>query len=241
MGTGSARLRKAVILAGGLGTRLRPLTNIIPKALLPIGESTVMEIQILTLKRFGVEEVFVATNHMSDHIAAAVGNGERYGLKVTTSREQHPLGTCGPVSLLRDRLTEPFVMMNGDILTDLDFGTLFAFATQVRADLTVVTKEINIPFRFGKVVSDGDFITEVQEKPSYKQEILAGIYVLKPPLFDLIPHNVYYGVDTLIKDMMAKQTPIAKYSMKEYWIDIGQLDDYEMAREMRRIQDPGGH
>jgi NDP-sugar pyrophosphorylase family protein len=227
-------IRKAVILAGGLGARLRPLTNVIPKPLLPIGESTVLEVQILGLKKFGVEEVFIATNYMSEYIAGVLGTGERYGIRVSVSREDQPLGTCGPVLLLRDHLTEPFYLMNGDIITSIDFAALSRFALGIAADLVVVTKDINIPFRFGKVEAVDGFITAIEEKPTYKQEILAGIYVLKPPVFDLVPEKTYYGIDQLIKDMLRRRRPVAKYLMQEYWIDIGQLDDYEMAKATYR-------
>jgi len=224
-------IRKAVILAGGLGMRLRPLTNIIPKPLLPIGESTILEIQILSLKKHGVEEVFIAANYMSDYLTSVVGDGARYGVKITVSEEKEPLGTCGPLMLIREGLDEPFFMMNGDILTNLNFGALGAFALSSGAALTVVTKEITIPFRFGRVITNGDYITDVEEKPNFLQEILAGIYSLTPDIFRFIPERKYYGVDSLIKDMLSLNAPVCKYLTKDYWIDIGQLEDYETAKQ----------
>jgi NDP-mannose synthase len=222
---------KAVILAGGLGLRLRPLTNLIPKPLLPIGESTILEVQLLCLKKFGVSEVYIAANYMADYLEAIIQDGGKYGLKIHVSREEQPLGTCGPLSLLRDELSAPFFMMNGDILTNIDFGKLGAFSHRTKADLTVVTKEINIPFRFGRVLSKGDYISEIEEKPTYKQEVLAGIYALTPGVFDFIPEATAYGVDELIKDMMTRNRPVAKYLTHDYWIDVGQLDDYEIAKQ----------
>lgn len=224
-------IKLAVILAGGLGMRLRPLTNIIPKPLLPIGESTLLEIQILSLRKFGVEKVVVAANYMSDYLASVVGCGEKYGVRVVVSQEDEPLGTCGPLTLIREHLHEPFFMMNGDILTDINFSQLGDFALARAALLTVVTKEIAIPFRFGRVIAEGDFITEIEEKPNYMQEILAGIYVMRPEILSLIPDSTYFGVDSLIKDMLAKQQPVCKYKMHDYWIDVGQLDDYELAKQ----------
>lgn len=229
---GTDSFRQAVILAGGLGTRLRPLTNLTPKPLLPIGESTVLEIQLHNLREHGVSEVFIATNYMHEYVVDRIGNGERYGLRVEFSREEKRLGTCGPLTLLRDRLTSPFVVMNGDILTSINLASLKRFADSRRADLTVVTKEINIPFRFGKVVAEGDYIVDIEEKPDYKQEILAGIYAFRPSVFPIIPYNEYFGMDELIKLMMSRHQPIAKYMMSDYWIDIGQLDDYELAKEI---------
>lgn len=222
---------QAVILAGGLGTRLKPFTEVIPKPLLPIGESSVLELQILSLKKHGITEIFVATNYMSQYVEAFLGDGSKYGISIQFSKENMPLGTCGPVTLLKDRIKEPFLLMNGDILTMLDFGRVFDFALGVDADLTVITKEIVTPFNFGKVLSEGDFIVDVEEKPDFKLEILAGIYVLKPAIFDLIPENTYYGIDILIKDMLSKNMHVAKYLMKEYWLDIGRIDDYQVAQD----------
>ena len=222
---------KAVILAGGLGTRLKPFTEVIPKSLLPIGESTVLEIQITSLVRHGVDHVFLATNYRSEYVQAFLGDGSKYGISVDFSREEKPLGTCGPVSLLRDRLTEPFLLMNGDILTTLDFTRAYQFAMDLDAELVVVTTELVTPFHFGKVVSDGTYITEVQEKPDITLEILSGIYILKPAVFDIIPHDTYYGIDHLIRDMLARKMKVGKYLMKEYWLDIGRIADYQVAQE----------
>jgi NDP-sugar pyrophosphorylase family protein len=221
---------KAVILAGGLGMRLRPLTNILPKPLLPIGESTILEIQILALKKHGIKEVYIACNYMADYLNSIVGNGEKYGVKVVVSAESKPLGTCGPLSLIREHLNKPFFMMNGDILTDLNFSSLADFSFNNGAALTVVTKEIEVPFHFGRVIADGDLILEVEEKPNFRHEILAGIYCLTPGALELVPDDTYYGVDTLIKDFLAQGRPVAKYTTKDYWIDVGQMQDYETAK-----------
>lgn len=225
---------KAVILAGGLGTRLLPFTQVIPKPLLPVGESSVLEIQLLSLKKHGCTHVYIATNHLSDLVAAYIGDGSKYGIAVEFSKEEKPLGTCGPVSLLRDKLTEPFILINGDILTTLDFRRAYDFAAQVDADLTVVTNEIVTPFEFGQVLGEGDYIEGVQEKPDLKFEILAGIYILRPALFDVIPHDTPYGIDHLIRDLLASGKKVGKYHMHEYWLDIGHKGTYEQAQEAYR-------
>jgi NDP-sugar pyrophosphorylase family protein len=222
---------KAVILAGGLGSRLEPFTQVIPKPLLPIGESSVLEIQILSLKKYGFEEIFIASNYMSEYVRAFVEGGNKYdNIKITFSKEDKPLGTCGPVSLIKDKLNEPFFLINGDILTTLDFEKAFKFSTEVDSNLVVLTKEITAPFNFGKVVSKGNYIVDIQEKPDFKFEILAGIYLLKPPVLDLIPQDTYYGIDNLIKDMLSKKMNISKYVIQEYWLDIGRMDDYRVAQ-----------
>jgi NDP-sugar pyrophosphorylase family protein len=225
---------KAIILAGGLGTRLKPFTEIIPKPLLPVGESSVLEIQILSLKKHGITDIIIATNYMADYVEAFLGDGSKLGVQLQFSKETKPLGTCGPVSLLRDQLDEPFFLMNGDILTTLDFSNAATFAEGSGANLTVITKQIVQPFQFGKIISEGDYITGVEEKPDLTMEILAGIYIFKPALFEIIPADSYYGMDTLIKDMLARDWKIAKYPIREYWLDIGQVNDYEVAQQAYR-------
>lgn len=216
-------------MAGGLGTRLRPFTEIIPKPLLPIGEKSVLEIQINRLKMHGFDDIILATNYKSEYIENFFGDGSKLGVKLTISNEKMPLGTCGPLSLLKDRLKNPFLVMNGDILTTADFFKLYEFALNVDSDFIVVTKEIITPFEFGNVYSKGNFIYQVEEKPDIKNEIIAGIYILKPPVLELIPENKYFGMDDLIKFMLAEKLPVAKYLLNEYWLDIGRIDDYQKA------------
>jgi NDP-sugar pyrophosphorylase family protein len=223
---------KAVILAGGLGTRLRPFTEVIPKPLLPFGEKSLMEIQITALRDHGFNEIYVATNHMADFVEAFLGDGSKYGVKLIFSRETKPLGTCGPLTLLKAELTEPFLLMNGDVLTKLDFRAFHDFADAQDSLLTVGTKIISTPFRFGNVkVNASNHIVEVEEKPDLKFEILAGIYCMKPGIFEFIPDNVYFGIDTLLTTMIAQHKPVSRYLIHEYWLDIGLVEDYSQARQ----------
>lgn len=225
---------KAIILAGGLGERLQPFTQVIPKPLLPIGESSVLEIQALALKASGFKKIFIATNYMAEYVQAFVGDGKKYGVDIVYSREDKPLGTCGPIMLLKDQLDEPFLLMNGDILTTLDFSLFYDFAVSTDADLTVATTEIAAPFDFGKVTTQGDYIIDVEEKPNFRLEILAGIYLIKPPLLEIVPPGVYYGIDTLLKDMLKRKMKIARYQLRDYWLDIGHMNDYNLAQDAYR-------
>ena len=222
---------KAVILAGGLGSRLKPFTEVIPKPLLPIGEKSVLEIQIERLKMFGFDEVFLATNYKSDYIEGFFGDGSRYGVKLTISKEENPLGTAGPLLLLKEKLDEPFIVMNGDILSLINFRNLYDFALNQKALLTISIKKEITPFAFGNIFFDGDRVTGIQEKPDIIMYILAGIYVFKPEIFEFFPKDEYFGMDTLIKRMLDDKVPISKYDLKEYWLDIGRLNDYEKAQE----------
>jgi len=224
---------KAVILCGGLGSRLKPFTDIIPKPLLPIGEKSVLEIQIEHLKNNGFDHIYLATNYKSSYIENFFGDGSKYGVKLTISKEDKPLGTAGPVKLLQNELKdEPFLVMNGDILTLLSYKNLYDFACSKDTLLTITTKDIYTPFQFGNIHTHGDYVVGIEEKPNIKTTILAGIYVFKPELLDFIPTNTYYGMDNLIKDMLSKALPISHYSIKEYWLDIGQVEDYNKAQEI---------
>lgn len=223
---------KAVILAGGLGTRLKPFTEIIPKPLLPIGEKSVLEIQIERLKKFGFDEIYLATNYKSDYIGNFFGDGSRYGVKLKISKEEKPLGTAGPLLLLKEQLTEPFIVMNGDILSLIDFSKLYEFALKQDSQLTISIKKEITPYAFGNIFFEGDRVTGIQEKPDIVMYILAGIYVLKPEIFNFFPIDEYFGMDSLILKMLAENKIVSKYDLKEYWLDIGRLNDYEEAQEL---------
>lgn len=222
---------KAVILAGGLGTRLRPFTQAIPKPLLPVGEQSLIELQIKNFVSHGFSDVYICTNYKSEYVETFVGDGSRLGARVALSKETEPLGTCGPLSLLRDELDEPFIMMNGDILTTLDLAALHLFGCRHPAKLTVATKSIRTPFNFGSVEAEADRITAVQEKPDLVMEVVAGIYFMRPSILDWVPDEKYFGINHLIAQLLDQGEPVGRYQMSEYWLDIGQIDDYSKAEE----------
>ncbi|MBK6770929.1 MAG: NTP transferase domain-containing protein [Ignavibacteria bacterium] len=223
---------KVVILAGGLGSRLKPFTEVIPKPLLPIGEKSVLEIQIERLKKHGFDEIFLATNYKSQYIEGFFGDGSRYGVKLMISKEEKPLGTAGPLLLLKEHLTEPFIVMNGDILSLIDFSKLYDFALSQDSLLTISIKKEITPFAFGNIYFEGDRVTGIQEKPNIVMYILSGIYVMKPEIFKFFPKDEYFGMDNLILKMLEEDKVVSKYDLKEYWLDIGRLNDYEKAQEV---------
>ena len=223
--------KKAVILSGGLGTRLKPFTKIIPKPLLPIGEKAILEIQIEKLAENGFTDIFLATNYKSEYIERFLGNGEEYGVNLIISKEDEPLGTAGPVRLLEKHLDEPFLVMNGDILTHANFNEIYQFACQKDSLLTIGIKKIVMPYAFGNIFFEGDLVTKIEEKPDIITYAMAGIYVMKPEIIKLIPKDTYFGLDTLIQNMLAKGEKVTKYEINEYWLDVGRIDDYEKAQE----------
>ena len=222
---------KAVILAGGLGARLKPFTQVIPKPLLPLGRSSALETQILSLKKSGIKEIIIATNYLSDYIKAFLDGKNNYDITIIISEENKPLGTCGPLSLLKEQLKTPFLLINGDILTTMDFSVLFDYSKNIKSDIVVGVKEIRAPFDFGQIISDGDYIIDIYEKPELKMEILSGIYLIKPHIIDIIPKDSYYGVDSLIKTMVSRKMMVAKYKINDYWLDIGRIEDYDTAQD----------
>ena len=222
---------KAVILAGGLGERLRPFTQAIPKPLLPVGEQSLLELQISNLAEGGCDEVFLATNYKSQYISKFIGDGSQFDVEIHYSEEEKPLGTCGPLSLLRDQLETPFIVMNGDILTTIDFRRFYEYGNSQESDFTVATKQTRTPFNFGSVQSEGNRITGVDEKPELIIEIVAGIYFMKPAVLELIPDDTYYGIDKLIQDMIRAGRTVSRYLMEEYWLDIGSIEDYQEAED----------
>jgi NDP-sugar pyrophosphorylase family protein len=224
-------MKKAVILAGGLGIRLKPFTDVIPKPLLPIGEKALLEIQIEKLEKYGFKEIYIATNYKSEYIESFLGDGSRYNVKLHISKEKSPLGTAGPIKLIQKELNEPFIVMNGDILSLVNFGKMFEFALNYESLLTVGIKRIVTPFSFGNIFFDGDKVTDIQEKPDLISYALAGIYVMKPAILDLIPDNEPYGIDALIKSMLYDSLEITKYEIHDYWIDIGKVDDYKLVAD----------
>lgn len=222
----------AVILAGGLGERLRPLTKIIPKPLLPVGEHSVLEITLLALKRSGVRRVFVALNYQSELFKAFLGDGSRWGLQVECSVEDVPLGTAGPLRLFADRLRYPFLVLNGDILTNLDFRRLLSYHRRKRALLTVVTKHIVLPLRYGVVTASAGYLQKVEEKPNIAAEVIAGIYACQPAVLGYIPPQTYYTMPELIHYLLDAGEPVARFPLHDYWLDIGQMEDYERAQQL---------
>jgi len=223
---------QAVILAGGLGTRLYPFTKIIPKPLLPVGEKSVLEIQIELLKRFEINEIIFATNYKHELLESYFGDGSRYGIRLTYSREENPLGTCGPLSLLKEKLKNTFIVINGDILTDMAFSAAYNEHLKKNAILTVVSKEVVFPLSYGKLVSSGDMIVDIQEKPDIKVEIATGIYIMSTQVLKYIPYNVYFNMDQLVQRLLDENIPVFRYKTDAYWLDIGRMEDYEKAQRL---------
>lgn len=221
---------KAVILAGGLGSRLKQFTGVIPKPLLPLGESSILEIIIKKLKEGGFNEIFIATNYKSYMFESCFGDGSKFGVKITYSKEKEFLGTAGPLKLLKDKLSEPFLVIYGDILASIDLRKLVEFHRKNKSDFTLVTKENYLPISYGIIESDGDIIKNIEEKPKVKTQINAGIYFLNPEAIDYIPEG-FFHMTQLAKELIRQGKKVMKYEFNGYWMDIGEKENYEKAQK----------
>jgi NDP-sugar pyrophosphorylase family protein len=223
---------KAVILAGGQGTRLQPYTAVLPKPLMPLGESAILEIVIHQLVRHGVTEIVLAVGYLSSLIQAVIGDGRRFNAQITYSREEVPLGTAGPLSLIPD-LDETFLLMNGDVLTTLDFSAMIAFHRDRGAVATLGVFRKSYTIDFGVLtLGPGDLLTGYDEKPTIELAVSTGIYVLEPQVVSGIQTGQRKDLPDLMRELMAKGESVVGYPFDGHWLDIGRHDDYRQAAEL---------
>lgn len=225
---------KAVILAGGKGTRLKPYTTVIPKPLMPVGDYPILEIILRQLKYYGVTEVILAVGYMAQLFQAFFQNGERLGLKISYSVEQEPMGTAGPLSLLLDQMDDDFLVMNGDLLTTLNYRNLYAYHKQKHATATIGLYKREVKIDFGIVEPDENCqLTKYIEKPTYHFSVSMGVNVLNPKA---IRPYLTAGKHLDIPDMMMQLhndgNKVYCFSEDCYWLDIGRVDDYQVAGEI---------
>ena len=222
---------RAVILCGGKGTRLRPYTTVLPKPLMPIGEMPILEVVIRQLKHAGIERITMAVGYLAELLEAFFRDGSRIGVPIDYSIESQPLGTVGPLTLI-DGLNEPFLMMNGDVLTDLDYSDLLRYHRASGGVATVASYEREVKIDFGVIrVDDADAITEYIEKPSYKYQVSMGIYVFQPEVLKLLKRNERLDFPDLVQLLIARGEKVVSYPFSGYWLDMGRPDDYERAIE----------
>ena len=229
------RVKQAVVLAGGEGTRLRPLTSTRPKPLLPVLGVPCIEYVIASLAQAGVEEVFLACGYRSEDVLKVLGKGERLGVRIEFAYEKEPMGTAGAVKLLEDRLEGTFVVGSGDTLTDADLGALIDFHMQRKAEATMGLTEVEHPEQFGIVgVDDDGRIERFKEKPRteevFSRVINAGTYVLEKEVLELIPRGEKYDFSkNLFMDMLQKGRGLYASPLRGYWKDIGRPSDLYLA------------
>jgi NDP-sugar pyrophosphorylase family protein len=222
---------KAVILVGGLGTRLRPLTFSIPKPLLPVGERPLLQIVIEQLRGYGVDEIVLATGYQAELIHAFCDDGRRFGVDISYVHETEPLGTAGPLSLVRGRFAddEHFLLMNGDVLTRLDFGRLVEFARERDFALTTAYTKYVYESPFGVLSVAGDHLEGIVEKPTTTYPISAGIYVVTPRAIDIVPEHSFFTMPELITSLLARGETVGAYAIEEFWLGLETVSRFEEA------------
>jgi len=228
---------QAVILAGGKGTRLKPLTYSIPKPLLPIGKQPILEIIINNLKAHSIEDVILTVQYKADLIRTYFKNGDQLGVRIKYHEEEKPTGTAGPLKLVEQLLNnEPFIAMNGDLLTDLNFAEMVEFHSQNKGVLTVATAVDTMKSPYGIIsFSDDGMITGVDEKPTYHFCVNAGIYVISPEALSYIPKSgKYFDMTSLINRLISGGENVLTYPIAGEWHDLGTMESYQNINELRR-------
>jgi dTDP-glucose pyrophosphorylase/CBS domain-containing protein len=219
----------AVVMAGGFGTRLRPLTDDVPKPMLPIGDRPLLAHIIGQLRAAGIRQLNVTTHYKADAISDHFGNGEHFGVDIRYVHEDLPLGTAGALALV-EATDQPLLVMNGDILTRVDFGAMHDFHRQHGADMTVGVRQYQIKVPYGVVETDAVVVTGVSEKPTISHFINAGLYLINPDVRTLVPDGRRFDMTDLIHEAIARGRRVVCFPIREYWLDIGQMTDYERAQ-----------
>ncbi len=221
---------QAVIMAGGFGTRLRPLTEKLPKPMLPMGDRPLMEWIVGQMKETGIGCVNITTHYLPEKIKEHFGDGSNFGIKINYVSEDQPLGTAGALSLIESP-NEPLLVINGDILTRLDFRNLFRYHRENDADLTIVVRQHDIHVPYGIIECEGAHVQSIREKPRLSFLINAGIYLLEPTVYEYIPNGAHFDMTELIQKLIDHGRNVISFPIVEYWKDIGQFADYQRAQE----------
>jgi dTDP-glucose pyrophosphorylase len=217
------------ILAGGLGTRLRPLTETVPKPMLRVGDKPILELIIEQFKEYGFRNFIISLNYKGSIIEEYFKDGKDFDVNIEYIRETKKLGTAGSIALVKEKLTRPFIVINGDILTGIDFDKFLNHHIDNNFNITVGVRnyEINVPY--GVLVTENMIIESLEEKPTYKFNINGGVYALNPEITKYIQEEEVYNMTDLIEDAMDNHQRSGIYEIIEYWTDIGQIEDYKQA------------
>lgn len=219
-----------VIMAGGFGTRLRPLTDDLPKPMLPMGDRPLMQRTVEKFQAAGIRNISVTTHYMPEKIMDYFGDGAEFGVDINYVHETQPLGTAGALGLI-DQPNEPLLVINGDILTEVDFRAMLSHHQKYQAMITVAVRQYAFQVPYGVIQCEGPHVRQLQEKPSYNFLVNAGIYLLEPNVYQYIPNNQRFDMTDLIQAVLEEQGTVISFPIVEYWLDIGQHADYEQAQK----------
>lgn len=219
------------LMAGGFGTRLRPLTNDCPKPMLKVGDKPILEQILLNFVSAGFHRFYISTHYMPEVIREHFGNGEKWGVSIQYIHEEKPLGTGGALGLLpHDEIDQPLFMMNGDLLTSLNIHSFLEFHENHGSDATMCVREYEYQVPYGVITSEGIQIKSLVEKPVHKFFVNAGIYLLNPGLVKSVEPDTRIDMPTLLEQQIAADKPVNMFPIHEYWLDIGRMDDFQKAQ-----------
>jgi len=223
---------KAVIQAGGKGSRLKPYTLVLPKPLMPVGNLPVIEVLLKWLRRNGVKQTVITTGYLGHLLKALCGDGAQWDMQIEYSEESEPLGTVGALDLVRNQLTETFLVVNGDLLNDLNLRNLISFHREHGRDLTVGVSQKSVQVDLGVIDTENDTVKGFHEKPAYTYDVSMGVYCMEPAVLDLIPKGVPFGFDDLMHRMLDEKRDVKVYRHRGLWMDVGRPEDFQDAQEM---------
>ncbi len=218
-----------VIMAGGFGSRLSPLTNECPKPLLKVGTKPILEIILENYKDYGFRRFYISVNYKGDMVKEYFGDGSRWGISIQYLEEDKKLGTAGPLSLLPDTLVDPIFVMNGDLITKLNFQQLLDFHIEHGAKATMCVREYDVQVPYGVVNIEDYRILDIDEKPVHRFFVNAGIYVFDPGVLKYVPKYKYYDMPDLFQRLIDLGTETLVFPIREYWIDVGRIEDFKRA------------
>lgn len=222
---------RAIVLAGGKGTRLAPYTTVLPKPLMPIGEMPILEIVIRQLQKHGFDNLTLAVGYLAELLMAYCGDGSKFGVTLDYSREEQPLGTAGPIALVPN-LNETFLVMNGDLLTTIDYAAMLKYHRERGALATIACYQRDVKIDLGVLDVDSDnWVANYIEKPTYHYSVSMGIYLFEPEILKYIPANQRLDLPELVIKLMQDGKKVNVFNFDGYWLDIGRHDDYERAIE----------
>lgn len=227
----SSKPNMVVLMVGGLGSRLRPLTEVTPKPMLKVGNKPILQTIVEKFAEYGFNEIVLCVNYKSHIIQDYFGNGSAFGVTITYIFEEERMGTAGALSLLTSLPNEPFFVMNGDLLTNINFDHLCNYHLTQNAMATMCVREYDFQVPYGVVNMEGNTILSIQEKPVHKFFVSAGIYMLNPDVIRYIPKNQFYDMPSLFEALIQQGQKAVSFPIREYWLDIGQMEEYERANQ----------
>lgn len=229
-----------VLMAGGLGTRLLPLTETVPKPMLPVSGKPILENILESFVEQGFRHFFISVNYMAEAVREHFGDGSRWGVDITYLYESKRLGTAGALSLLPGRPEDPILVMNGDLLTRARFDNMLHFHLEHGATATMAVREYDFQVPYGVVRLEGARITGIDEKPVHRFFVNAGIYALSPSVLEHVPRDRYFDMPSLFDKVLAEGGHVSAYPVREYWLDVGRLEEFERAQQEWSSEEKSG-